>query len=466
VVHERIKLAEPPASPPFLTGHYAPVTEELTATGLRVRGALPPELTGRLLRNSHNPLPGVTPVHWFKGSGMVQGIRLEEGRAEWYRNRWVRTPALEGKPYMTPRGPDLTASTAGTHVIAHGGRILALCEANLPFELSQELDTLGAYDFAGRLTTAMNAHPKVDPATGELHFYGYSPFPPYLTYHVASADGRLVRSEEVAGAGPSMMHDFAITEHYVVWLDLPVIFDPEDTSGMPYRWSDDYPARIGLMRRDGPAQVRWFGVEPGYVLHLANAYEDGQGRVVVDGPRLDRTGWLESSNWWAGRPGRGPAPVSHAHKHRWTLDLATGAVREERTDDLVTEFPTLNNDWHGRAHRYDYAVSFPATEGAEHALVKYDQRTGSRQLHPMGPGRMPSEAVFVPAAGATGEDEGYLLSVVNEPRRAAAELLVLDATDLTAQPIATVELPWVPGGIHGSWIPDAPRPRVVQHGTK
>jgi carotenoid cleavage dioxygenase-like enzyme len=459
VARQESPVSAPPAPPTFLAGHFAPVPDELTATDLRVRGALPPELSGRLLRNSHNPLPGVTPTHWFKGSGMLHGIRLHGGRAEWYRNRWVRTPALEGKPYMTPGGPDLTASTAGTHVIAHGGRILALCEANLPFEMSRELDTVGAYDFAGKLTTAMNAHPKVDPATGELHFYGYSPFPPYLTYHVASADGRLVRSEEIPGTGPSMMHDFAITEHYVVWLDLPVLFNAEELSGIPYRWSDDYPARIGLMRREGPAQVRWFEIEPGYILHLANAYEDGQGRVIIDGPRLDRTGWLKSWNWWAGLPGHGPAPADGAYKHRWTLDLATGVVREERTDDLVTEFPTLNDGWHGRAHRYDYAVSFPKTQGADYGLVKYDQRTGSRQLRPAGPERMPSEAVFVPAAGATGEDEGYLLSVVNDLRRGTAELLVLDATDITALPLATVELPRrVPGGIHGSWIPDALNP--------
>ncbi|MGW9068451.1 carotenoid oxygenase family protein, partial [Streptomyces yangpuensis] len=92
---------------PYLTGHYTPVADEITATGLSVEGTLPPELTGRLIRNSHNPKPGITPTHWFKGSGMVHGIRLRDGRAEWYRNRWVHTPALDGAPYMTDKGPDL-----------------------------------------------------------------------------------------------------------------------------------------------------------------------------------------------------------------------------------------------------------------------------------------------------------------------------------------------------------------------
>lgn len=178
--------------PTYVSGHWGPVPDEITATGLTVHGSLPPELNGRLFRNGHNPKPGVTPTHWFKGSGMIHGIRLRDGQAEWYRNRWVHTPALDGAPYIGADGhPDLTASTAGTHVIEHAGRILALCEANLPFEMDAQLDTVGAYDFGGRPQTAMAAHPKEDPTTGELHFFGYSPFPPYLTYYVADSTGTI-----------------------------------------------------------------------------------------------------------------------------------------------------------------------------------------------------------------------------------------------------------------------------------
>ncbi|GDY53006.1 hypothetical protein SVIO_036290 [Streptomyces violaceusniger] len=185
-----------PARPPYLSGHYAPVAVESTVWGLTVHGSLPPELTGRYLRNGHNPPPGVVPSHWFKGSGMVHGLRLCEGRAEWYRNRWVRTPALHdaeaaangkgaaaggGGPAAGDGGADagdggadagdggaddLTASVAGTHVIEHAGRILALQEANLPYELTPELATVGAYDFGGKLNRAMTAHPKEDPVTG------------------------------------------------------------------------------------------------------------------------------------------------------------------------------------------------------------------------------------------------------------------------------------------------------------
>ncbi|GAA1547322.1 carotenoid oxygenase family protein [Actinomadura kijaniata] len=442
---------------PYISDHFAPVPDEATSHALTVHGTLPPELSGRYFRNGHNPRPGDVPTHWFKGAGMIHGLRLRNGRAEWYRNRWVRTPALDGVPYIGADGvPNLAASGAATHVIEHAGRILALQEANLPFEVTPELDTVGAYDFGGRLTTAMTAHPKEDPVTGELHFFGYSPFPPYLTYYVASAAGEITRAEVVDGAGPTLMHDFAITTEHVVWLDMPVVFDHAEQSGIPYRWSDDHPARIGVMPRTGPARVTWFEVEPGALLHVTNAHVDAAGRIVVEGPRYDRAAWEGSWKWWVGSPGHGPTPNAGAVLHRWVLDPATGRAAEETLDGLITEFPSINDEYTGRADRYGYAIAFPGAGLREHAVVKYDTATGTRRLLPMGADRMPGEAVFVPAAGATAEDDGYLLTIVSDLARDASQLLVLDARDLGRDPVAAVELPRrVPAGIHGSWIPDA-----------
>ncbi|MGW0561723.1 carotenoid oxygenase family protein [Streptomyces sp. NPDC003016] len=443
---------------PYLTGHYTPHADEITARDLAVEGHLPPELSGRLLRNGHNPKPGVTPTHWFKGSGMVHGIRLREGRAEWYRNRWVHTPALEGAPYMTEHGPDLTASTAGTHVIEHAGRLLALCESNVPFELTAELETVSAYDFGGKLTTAMTAHPKEDPNTGELHFFGSSPLPPHLVHHVASPEGELLHSQEVPGASAALKHDFAITRNHVVFVEGTVTFDHNEPSGIPYAWHDEQPARIGVMPRGegGAAKIRWFDIEPGSMLHAANAYEDGQGRIVLEGPAVDREGFTRSWNWWVGAPDRGAAPNSRSFNRQWSIDLATGTVKERVIDDLVTEFPTVNERLTGTEHRYQYAIGFPDDRGiGGYGVIKYDRTTGARQILSVGDGRLPSEAVFVPAQDGTAEDHGYLLTVVSDLHADASQLLVLDATDLDAAPLATVHLPRrVTAGIHGSWIAD------------
>ena len=182
-------------APWFLAGNFAPVQEERTDLDLAVTGAIPPALEGRYLRNGSNPRDGAA-GHWFFGDGMLHGIRLQAGRAAWYRNRYVRTTKYEGRLDATAPETmmDPTASAANTHVLAHAGRIWALEEGHLPYELTPELDTIGCDDFGGRLTTAFTAHPKLFPDTGELHFFGYGVVPPYVTYHVLDAGGALVHS--------------------------------------------------------------------------------------------------------------------------------------------------------------------------------------------------------------------------------------------------------------------------------
>ncbi|WP_239066995.1 carotenoid oxygenase family protein [Actinomadura bangladeshensis] len=448
----RENLMDKPAA--WLDGHLAPVPDETDAYNLRVTGTLPPELTGRYFRNGPNPKPGEPSGHWFTGHGMLHGVRLRDGRAEWYRNRWVQTEAFtEGKPFVRDDYSfDRRAVRANTHVVPHAGKIWALVENGFPYEVTPELGTAGPCDFGGRLTTAMTAHPKEDPVTGDLLFFGYGVFPPYLTYHRLSADGTLVESREVEVPGPTMMHDFAITQNHVVWLDLPMVFDLDlalsGESGMPYRWDDGYGARLGVMPRDGSDGVRWFEVDPCYVFHVGNAHEDAAGRVVLDGARYRPESF---TSLWGGiggtvDPATEAVTSESAQLHRWVLDPATGKAAEEQLDDRNVEFPTHDDTRTGLEHRYLYTV-------AGNTIVKYDLR-GGPSAHECGPDVQLGEAVFVPAEGARAEDEGWLLSIASGD--AGAELLVLDASDLSHT--ATVHLPRrVPAGFHGSWIPDSRR---------
>jgi carotenoid cleavage dioxygenase len=437
----------------------APVPHEIDAYDLPVTGALPPELAGRYFRNGPNPLPGERPGHWFGGHGMLHGIRLRDGRAEWYRNRWVRTGKLANRPAVTPDGGrDLTAVSANTHVIEHAGHILALVENGLPYEITPDLGTVGPMDFRGRLTTAMTAHPKRDPATGEMHFFGYGVRPPFLTYHRLDASGTLVHSREVAVPGGTMMHDFAITEHHVVWLDLPVTFRPELVGKtMPYQWDDHYGARLGVMRHDqADHPVRWFDIEPCYVFHVGNAHEDAAGRIVLDAVRYQPSDFTVIWRTAGGLPDpAGPAataaasPKGTARLHRWTIDTSAGALAEQPLDDRAVEFPTLDEDRVGRTARYLYTSNDTAT-------VKYDLTTGAASSHRLEPGTHVGEATFVPAtASPRQEDDGWLLSITTRHDGSASQLLVLDASDLAARPVAAVDLPRaVPAGFHGSWIAD------------
>ncbi|WP_460525323.1 carotenoid oxygenase family protein [Flindersiella endophytica] len=433
----------------YLQGHLAPVADEIDAVDLPVTGVLPDELNGRYFRNGPNPLPGQDPGHWFAGHGMLHGVRLRAGRAEWYRNRWVRTRRLEGAEHFTGAGVDRTAVTANTHVIHHNDKILALVENGFPYEVTPELDTVGPCDFHGRLTTAMTAHPKQDPATGELHFFGYGFRPPYLTYHRLSASGELVESREIAVPGPTMMHDFAITANHIVWLDLPLVFDVSLVGkGMPVGWDDTYGARIGVMPRDGSGKVAWFDVDPCYVFHVGNARDDAAGRVVLEAARYTPGAFnaIWASIGGTANPAAAAAELGGAHLHRWVFDPSTGVVKEEQLDDRDVEFPTINDGLTGLPSRFLFTVS-------ENAVVKYDTTVGSATTYDLRADQAPGEAVFVPAAGSQAEDTGWLLSIVTSRTADESELLVLDAHDLAR--VASVRLPRrVPAGFHGSWIAD------------
>jgi carotenoid cleavage dioxygenase len=295
----------------------------------------------------------------------------------------------------------------------------------------------------------MTAHPKVDPRTGEMIFFGYDiTGPPWLRYHVVDASGTLVRTEPISIGGPAMVHDFAITETHVVWFDLPVVYDFSllGTRPFPAEWKPGYQARVGVMPRDGgDTDVQWVDIDPCYVYHPANAWNDGD-RVVVDVPKYGRVFEHDLS---------GPADSNSVYE-RWTIDPSGGKLSTEVLDDRSQEFPRINETILGRRHRYAYATGTEAETSFDmQGLVKHDHDLGTSEAHMFGANRHSSEALFVPAPDATSEDDGWVLSVVYDATRDGSDLVILDATDFTGTPVATVRLPQrVPFGFHGNWVSD------------
>ncbi|MEC4016210.1 carotenoid oxygenase family protein [Streptomyces sp. H27-D2] len=475
---------------PYLTGLFAPVQDEVTAHDLPVTGRIPDGLNGRYLRNGPNPLGIDDPAahHWFTGAGMVHGVRLREGRAEWYRNRWVRSDSvaerLGEKASHGPRHQDKDFA-ANTHITRFAGHYLATVEGgSLPYELDAELNTIGPFDFQGTLPGGFAAHTLLDPASGELHAVAYCWAYPYVQYLIAGTDGRIRRRVDIPVEGSPMMHDFSLTSGHVLLYDLPVVFDLERAGagpGLPYTWDAGRRARLGVLPREGRAQdVRWLDIEPCFVFHPMSAYEE-DGRITVHLVRYDRL-------FDASRNGPDEAPP---FLERWTVDLAAGTVRQERLDDRPVEFPRIDPRRTTGRHRYGYGVLEPsegygtawarghlAEAGGSGAggsgagasttapakiervgigLVKYDLERGSSEVHRFHPDGDVGEAVFVPAdpGMSAAEDDGWLLSYVFDPERGATDLVVLAAQDVTAGPVARIHLPArVPIGFHGNWLPD------------
>jgi carotenoid cleavage dioxygenase-like enzyme len=436
--------------PVFRTGNYAPVHDELTAFDLPVEGRIPAELNGWYLRNGPNPRAGEG--HWCVGDGMVHGIRLENGRAAWYRNRWVRTESFDNPVplYKDDGSRNLHSSIANTHVVRHGGKTLALMEFSLPYEISNDLKTLGAYDFGGMLTDSMTAHPKICPNTGELHFFGAGNiFEPHVSYHRADADGRLTISRPIDVPALTLMHDFALTAEHVVFLDLPLLFNlnvaltgPSERD-LPYRWDDQYRARLGVLRRDDPyGQLRWFDIDPCFVFHVVNAHDvtaPGGNAIALEVLRYDEM-WRDNSEFG-----------TDAALWRWTINLDTGVVEETQLDDRGVEFPRIDDRLAGTSARYSVAVG-------SGALVRYDLQRDTAVEHRFGAAGeagAPGEAVFAPAVGRPDELAGWYLTYVYNSVTDSSDLVVIDASDFEGEPVARIRMPRrVPHGFHGNWIPD------------
>jgi carotenoid cleavage dioxygenase len=452
-----------PITNTYLEGVKAPVTEEVTAFDLPVSGTVPPELNGRWLRNGPNPIGEVAnPLrhHWFSGDGMVHGVRLRDGNAEWYRNRWVRSDNVadhlgEERP-TGPANGDRTGFGPNTNVGGFAGRTWALVEGGTtPTELTYELETIGRSDFDGTLASGFSAHPKYDPSTGELHAmtYCWPDLMDHLQYVVVGPDGHVTKTIDISVADMPMVHDISITDHWVVVYDLPVTLRMDlltEGYSIPVGWNPEHPARIGLLPRSATdaSAIVWCEVAPCFTFHPLNAYDDADGNVVIDFCRYERLFDLDL----LGPFSLDPPPTLD----RWTINPSTRHVHEQRIDDRAHEFPRHDPRVGLKPHRFGYTATVDYAAPELHGpICKTDVTTGKVIEHAFGSGRGGAEPVFVPREGSTAEDDGWIMCLVHDVTNNGAELHVIDATDFAGPAVAAITLPQrVPVGFHGNWVSD------------
>lgn len=483
----------------YLAGNFAPVPDETPPRiDLPVRGYLPDCLNGEFVRVGPNPkFPPVAGYHWFDGDGMIHALRIKDGKAT-YVSRYVKTSRLKQEEYfggakfmkigdlkglfglfmvhmqllrakLNVLDLSYGVGTGNTALIYHHGKLLALSEADKPYVIKVledgDLQTLGLLDYDKRLEHSFTAHPKVDPLTDEMFTFGYSQTAPYISYRVITKDGCMLNPVPITIPEPIMMHDFAITENYAIFMDLPLYFRPKEMvkGNLIFTFDPTKKARFGVLPRyaENELLIRWFELPNCFIFHNANAWEEGEEVVLItcrlENPDLDMVNGAIKDK----------LENFSNQLYEMRFNMKTGAATQKELSAPAVDFPRINENYTGRKQRYVYGTILDSVAKVK-GIVKFDlyaePEPGRKQLEvggnvlgifDLGPGRFGSEAVFVPRQSGTTieEDDGYLIFFAHEENSGESKVNVIDAKTMSPEPVAVVDLPCrVPYGFHAFFV--------------
>lgn len=480
-------MAQFPQTPEY-TGLNTPIGVEYDLADLTVHGTIPADVEGTFFRAV--PDPAFAPFMDDGGAilsadGMLSAIRFSGGKAS-AAMRFVQTArhkaevaagrALFGKyrnPYTDkPEAAGVDRTVANTTPIWHAGRLLLAKEDGRPYRVDpRTLETLGSYDFGGKLKSETStAHARIDPVTGELFMFGYEADglgSTKISYFIIDSQGTLTREQWFDAPYCAMMHDFVITENYVLFPIYPTTCDAERVKAGGDHWVHEMErdSWVGVMPRYGDvAELRWFKGPKGVsCYHMMNAHEDGAGNILFDQclSNVNAFPFIQKAS------GLNVAPQdSGGRLARWIISLADGA-------DTITEvvigppgdFPIIPADRQGRPFSHGWMLTMnPEMQGPPVAggpvgamfnmLLRLDFTGQPVQALPLPPAHCYNEPVHVPASQA-GHD-GWLVTLVDRqdgPDAFAHECWIIEASNLGAGPVARVEIPQrMRPQVHGWWV--------------
>lgn len=463
-------------------GHNAPSRVEAEIFDLVIEGVLPEDLQGSWYQTVPDPQfpPMLGWDTFLSGDGMVRMFRFKDGHVD-FKQRYVRTErwqlerqarrALYGA-YRNPFTDDPSVrgkgrGVANTTPIFHGGRLFALKEDSRPWEVDPDtLETIGEWSYEGKLRSqTVTAHPRLDPATGELHFFGYEAgglATRDVAYCVANKDGELVREEWFQVPYCALMHDFVVTQEHVIFPGFPIVADLERlrAGGAHWAWDASKESFIGIMPRHGRVdQMRWFRARPCSVFHFVNSYTEGN-KVHVDMCVSDVPAFAfirEAGNLHI------PPQDVRGNLMRWTFDLSKPGDRpEEQILAPSGDFPRIAN----KDFTVDYDIAYygrvdtsfgpPILSGPVGAgfntLSRLEVKSGKMTDLFAGPACTVQEHVHIPSSKPG--HEGYLVYIVDRHDENQAELHVTEAQYLDKGPVARIRVPLrLRSGVHANWVP-------------
>lgn len=463
---------------------------------LEVDGAIPADLDGTFYRCGPDPQfpPYLGEDIFLNGDGMVSMFRIADGHAD-FRMRYVRTEKFRAErkarrslfgAYRNPYTDDplvegMGRGTGNTNVVWHGGKLLALKEDSWPIEIDpHSLRTVGNWAFGGKLQSrTVTAHPKLDPGTGEMVFFGYAArgeATPDIAFLVADSRGTLTREDWFLPPYASMVHDFAVTSEHIIFPVFPTTSDPDrlKAGGPHWVWDGSKPTFVGIMPRDGEVKdMRWFEGPACFSYHIINAFSEGQ-QVTVDLCQSE----VQPFSFFPDISGK-PYDMRKGASQpmRWVFDLSSQDDSYLQTPlaagsggmPSLNEMPRIDDRYQTLPYRYGFLggidVTRPPTPeagpvgGGFTHLAQLDVHTGQQDRYYPGDNSSIQEPQFVPRSAGAPEGDGYLLAVVNRFREGRSDLVVLDTQRLADGPVATIGVPLrLRPAFHGNWVPESGLP--------
>jgi all-trans-8'-apo-beta-carotenal 15,15'-oxygenase len=453
-----------------------------------IEGEIPAALHGTLFRNG----PGLLEVngqrlhHPFDGDGMISAIAFDNGRAR-FRNRFVRTEGFlreqeAGKilyrgVFGTQKPGGWLANAfdfqlkniANTNIIYWGGKLLALWEAAEPHRLDPKtLETIGKDYLDGVLEegNAFAAHPRIDPSCQRdndapclVNFSIKPGLSSTITIYELDPAGKLRRRQSRSIPGFSFIHDFAITPNYCIFFQNPVSFNPIPFAlglrgaGECVKFQPNQPTKIVVIPRNSKEPMQILESQSGFVFHHANAFEQ-DGGICIDSICYESFPEVESGSDFREVDFDVLAP---GQLWRFAIDLGKETVERRLLEERCCEFPYVHPDRAGRPYQYLFmgAAHNPKGNAPLQAILKLDVTTGEEQVWSAAPQGYVSEPIFVPRPDGSGEDDGWVMTLVYDASKHRSDVAILDGRDFNRGPVARLHLKHhIPYGLHGSWTPN------------
>jgi len=470
-------------------GFNRPVRVEFAVRNLPVEGEIPEAIAGAFFRATADPaqIPFVPEDTMLSGDGMVSRFSINNGSVD-FAIRYVETPrylaeksarrALFGA-YRNPFTDDpsvhgVDRTVANTTPVWHGGRLFMTKEDGRGYEIDPvSLATVGAWDYGGKLKSqTFTAHPKVDPQTGEMFFFGYEAdglCSTKVAYCIADAGGNLVSEQWFDAPYCAMLHDFAITENFAIFPIFPTTADLDRLKAGGAHWvhEQERESYVGIMPRYGsPDDMVWIEGGPGLSgFHIMNAFEqDGKVHLDLNVMETNIFPFIRA----ASGIDKSPAEI-RAQLVRWTFDLAEARANSDYSYGETVlgppgDMPRVAASDVGQPYTFGYYATYDPSQGPPNihgvvgagfnSLLKVNVTTGQIEALALGPDRSVSEPVHIPAEGAG--HSGWLAMVVDTHSSMTSELWIAEAANLGKGPVAKVALPVrLRPQIHGTWVGNA-----------